>query len=365
MMWLIGMALGYFAIRFFIVVANYISNPVLQLNGRSSGQSLVSVLIPARNESGNIDRLLASLAKQHDAVLEILVLDDHSEDNTTAVVQQAAMDDRRIRLLRGKELPHGWVGKNWACHQLASEAQGNYFLFLDADVEVEVGLTGALIHECENKKLALLSVFPRQQMVTMGEKVVVPIMNFLLLSLLPLRLVYSSSHASLAAANGQCMFFHGETYRKFQWHESVKNNVAEDIQIMKAVKRSRLKGEVQLANEGIQCRMYRKFGDAVSGFRKNLPEIFAGSRWFMMMHILLSLVLFPLAAWYFPVMVSVALCLLIVLMRFAISVLSGQSPVMNALLHPVQMMSLFVIAFLALGSQWKGSTTWKGRRVKM
>lgn len=365
MMWLIGMALGYFAVRFFIVVANYISLPVLQLNGRSSRQSLVSVLIPARNEAGNIGRLLASLAKQHDAALEILVLDDHSEDNTAAVVQEAARDDRRIRLLRGKELPHGWLGKNWACHQLATEAQGNYLLFLDADVEVEEGLICALMGECENKKLSLLSVFPRQQMATMGEKVVVPIMNFLLLSLLPLRMVYSSSRATLAASNGQCMFFHGETYRKFQWHDSVKKNVAEDIQIMKAVKRSRLKGEVLLGKDGIHCRMYRNFGDAVSGFRKNLPEIFAGSGWFMMFHILLSLVILPLAAWYLPLMVTLALCLLIVLMRIAISMLSRQSPVMNVLLHPVQMMSLFVIAFLALGSLWKGSTTWKGRRVKM
>lgn len=100
---------------------------------------LVSVLIPARNERIHIEACLESvLASDTKGFrMEVLVLDDRSEDETAALVQAIAERDSRVRLLRGTELPAGWMGKSYACHRLVQEAQGDWFMFVDADVRVK------------------------------------------------------------------------------------------------------------------------------------------------------------------------------------------------------------------------------------
>ena len=79
----------------------------------------ISILIPARNEVDRLRPCLSTLSDSDYPILEILVLDDHSTDRTAELIQQRAKGDPRIRLLSGKPLPEGWVGKPWACHQLS------------------------------------------------------------------------------------------------------------------------------------------------------------------------------------------------------------------------------------------------------
>src|SRR6516165_1759604 len=88
---------------------------------------LVSVLIPARNEAHRIGFCLHSLVNQDYPNIEILALDDYSEDGTAQVVKQFS----QVQLLTGEPLPKGWTGKSWACHQLANAARGELLLFAD------------------------------------------------------------------------------------------------------------------------------------------------------------------------------------------------------------------------------------------
>ncbi|NIN99519.1 MAG: glycosyltransferase, partial [Anaerolineae bacterium] len=99
----------------------------------------VSVLVPARNEARNIRRCLRSLLVQDYPLLEVLVLDDGSTDATADIVTEMAREDRRLRLVRGQPLPQGWMGKNFACYQLARLARGYWLLFTDADTDHESG----------------------------------------------------------------------------------------------------------------------------------------------------------------------------------------------------------------------------------
>ena len=94
---------------------------------------LISVLIPARDEEANIETCLKSLQEQDYPNFEILVLDDHSSDNTAAIVERIAVQDSRVRLFRSEPLPEGWAGKPFACYQLAQKARGSWLLFVDAD----------------------------------------------------------------------------------------------------------------------------------------------------------------------------------------------------------------------------------------
>jgi chlorobactene glucosyltransferase len=365
MIGLLSAALIFFSLRLMVVVFNFFTWPVLRKNSRVIGEEKVSILVPARNEAATISSLILSVLAQPYQDFELLVLDDESEDGTADLVSRFAAADGRIRLIAGQPLPPGWLGKNWACHQLAEKATGNYLLFLDADVKISGNLIESLMKELREKKLSLLSVFPLQQMVSAGEKATVPLMNLLLLSLLPLRLVLWSRQKSLAAANGQCMFFSADEYRQQQWHSQVKNEVAEDIALMRLIKAHHLRGEVLLATHTLVCRMYTGWNEAVNGFRKNMLMIFAGSRLLMLLFFVLSIVLMPLAACLLPFLFFVGVLAALLVMRVFVSILSGQPVWMNLLLHPVQMLMLYRIIILSFISQSKGHITWKGRNVNV
>jgi len=82
----------------------------------------VSVLVPARNESQAIGRLLDDVLASRDVDLELVILDDDSTDGTADLVERRAVLDPRVRLVRGGPLPEGWCGKQHACWQLSRAA---------------------------------------------------------------------------------------------------------------------------------------------------------------------------------------------------------------------------------------------------
>nr|WP_255678988.1 glycosyltransferase [Mucilaginibacter sp. UR6-1] len=324
---------------------------------------MVSILIPARNEQQNIDNLLRSITEQDYRDYEVIVLDDGSTDETYNICARYAAAHTNFKVIKGKTLPDGWLGKNYACYQLAQQAKGKYLMFVDADEEVERGLINSAVHRMHLRQVALLSLFTNQRMFTLGEKLVVPLMHFLLLNLLPLRLVYLTRHYAVAAASGQFMFFNAEAYHANQWHKQVRNEVVEDIEIMKLVKAARYRGESLLANGLIYCRMYTGFNEAINGFSKNFLAIFNYSVPGFLVYITLLIggPLLVISTLNLPLIVFMAG--LIMLTRIMISLAAGQNALLNVLLHPLQMASMVIIAFFAIQQHLTKNTVWKGRRV--
>ena len=193
--------LFFIILRFTVTLFNFISNPKLHRVGKQYSDR-VSVLVPARNEADNILTLLRSIHKQDYMNYEVIILDDESTDDTYAVCSAFAASHPGFKVVKGAKLPDGWIGKNYACHQLAQHADGKYLLFLDADEEVKPGLINSSVHRMHLHQLGLLSLFTNQQMETPGEKAVVPLMHFILLNLLPVRLIYLVKNAAVAAASG-------------------------------------------------------------------------------------------------------------------------------------------------------------------
>src|SRR5690606_308694 len=110
----------------------------------------------------------------------------------------------RLRLLRGRPLPAGWLGKSWACHQLAEAARGEVLVFCDADVTVHPGALPRTIAAMERAEAGALTALPRQRLGTWAESAVVPLVAHLpVLALLPLPLVPRVRAPSLSMANGQ------------------------------------------------------------------------------------------------------------------------------------------------------------------
>jgi glycosyltransferase involved in cell wall biosynthesis len=170
-------------IQFLVALSNMLFQPPLSV---CRSNPLVSILVPARNEEKNIATLISCLIKQDYQNIEILIFDDMSTDNTAELIKNAAKLDNRIKYFSSGSLPEGWLGKNFACHTLSEMARGKYFLFLDADVIIGDQVIENSLASLERDTLGLLSCFPVQVMYTMAEKIAVPNMNYILLSLLPL-----------------------------------------------------------------------------------------------------------------------------------------------------------------------------------
>lgn len=347
-------------LRMLVACYNYFSTPKLPLY-RIGSPYRISILIPVRNEEMTIISLLQSIADQNYSNFEVIILNDNSTDNTLALVEDFAKGNVRFRVINGKPLEQGWTGKNFACWQLAQEASGQYLLFLDADVKVSDDLLSSAIYHLRKNRLCLLSVFSDQQMKTVGEKQVVPLMNYLLLSLLPVKLIFGHSNPIFAAACGQFMLFDNDTYRQYQWHYSVRQEVTEDLKIMKLVKLAGCKGDSLLANGLITCRMYNSYTEAVDGFSKNFIAPFNDSIPLFILFLTCVMVGPVLILATLDIYLILCLCCIVLLTRLMISNLSGQNAWHNAFLHPLQMLSLMHIGCLAVQRKTTKTRQWKGR----
>lgn len=349
-------------IQLFISIANLLFHQPFPKKHKQN-KTLVSVLIPARNEENNIGNLLSDLKKQNYSNIEILVFNDHSTDKTANIVKTFADKDSRIKLINSEQLPEGWLGKNFACHSLAKISRGNYQLFLDADVRISGNIIADVLEKAQHQKLGLLSIFPKQKMFSMGEWISVPNMNFILLSLLPLILVNKSGKPSLAAANGQFMFFYSEKYKQYWPHERMKKEKVEDIQIARFYKENQIKVACLTGNKEITCRMYENFQDAVMGFSKNIIMFFGDNTVIAVLFWLITTFGF-IPVWAgFSIPVLLAYLSAILFIRIFISIRSKQNPIVNLLLIIPQQFSMGLFIYKALQNSAKKQFEWKGRNI--
>ncbi len=363
MIWLAFPAFVFLAARLVIVIVNMITRQWLREEGQETAPS-VSVLIPARNEAENLPLLLDGLLEQTYEPFDVWIFDDDSHDGTRAVIGSYAVRDPRIRYVEGNGVPEGWNGKNNACHQLAMKAEGEYLLFLDSDVRVEPGLLAKAVRHARRHDLTLLSIFPRQLMVSFGEKITVPVMNWILVSLLPLVLTRWSHYTSLSAANGQFMLFRGREYRQHRFHAMVKEINVEDIHIFRLVKRMGYAAHTVLSRGEISCRMYRNLKEGIIGFTRSVFAFFGGSG-----TILLLFTLFTTFGVFFVwagmgLLYALIYLALALLLRALVAVVSVQPVLVGTLLSPLIQISFVRIVIRAFIFRARGKNVWKGRTIQ-
>lgn len=324
--------------------------------------SLISVLIPVRNEELNIIALLNSLKEINTPLIEIIVFNDQSTDNTAAILQECSKSDPRIRTISADSLPPGWLGKNWACHKLAAAAKGEYLLFLDADVTLSGNIIANTVNTMSQQNLGLLSIFPRQRHITLSEQLSVPLMNYILLTLLPLVLVRVSPFSSHSAANGQFMLFRAATYNKIQPHSLFRKCAVEDIAIAKYLKKNRIKVSCLTGDERVKCRMYTSYQESIKGFSKNIFMFFGNSPVLAFIFFTCATLGVVAAALYSNA--ALALYLLIVfLVQITYAAACGQNPFLTAALFPAHLFFMLQVIIRALNSRNNKTLEWKGRNI--
>lgn len=365
------MIMAWFILALLLVVLavtlfNAFTAPRLIRGPRPRKPPRTSVLIPARNESDSITGCLESLLKQDYPDFEIVVLDDASTDGTLRKVRDMSEKHPKIRVLRGRPLPPGWTGKNWACHQLSREASGDLLIFTDADTRAAETILSRTAGWMEKLNLDLVSAFPQQETVTLAEKLVVPTVYMTVYCYLPLWLTYYLPFSSLAAANGQWLVLTRTAYQKLKAHETAKNEIVEDTWIARYAKKQNLKILTTAGTAAVSGRMYRGWSEVVEGFSKNLYGLMA----YQTLPFILLLVFMCVAyispfalLFYKPLLRFAAAALLINLIIRLTLVLKYRDSVLSLILHPVAIGMTVWIGLKSMIRFRSGRLEWKGRTL--
>ncbi len=334
----------------------------------------VSVLVPARNEERHIADCVRSLLSQDYADYEVLVLDDHSEDGTSRAVREL-LRDPHLRLLTGRPLPPGWLGKSWACQQLATEATGKLLLFTDADTRHRPSALRAAVTSLYAQGVDFLSAMPRQEMRSCGERVVVPILPWSQHTFFPIPVLRKMRCPELATAVGQYMLVRREAYDAVGGYECTRASAVDDWDFVRAVAGHGLRWTLCDGAGHVTTRMYSSFRDAADGFSKNLYARFGYN--LPIFAFVWSWLLW--ATWQPPILLllraaSAASVRDAVVpwaaaatgLSFSLWLISdlrfGVSPV-HAVFHPVTVLAVFAIAMRSVVWRVLGRGTWKGRHI--
>jgi len=320
----------------------------------------ILIIIPARNEEASLASCLESLVGQTGVAFEIIVVNDHSTDRT----REIASSFPNVKVMDAPQLPRGWTGKNNALIAGAAQANGEWLLFTDADTVHLPGSLARALKEANAGQAALLSYSPEQIVSGFWEKAVMPVI------FAELAAHYRPSEVSdptspAAAANGQYILIRREAYDAVGGHAAVADNILEDVELARAVKRSGRKILFRFGGDAVRTRMYRSFSQLREGWTKNLAILFPSP--------------VRLAVWslseFLALILSLALLILFVASRqFLIAPLFLIGPVFTfrriARAHfpwTSNVLALFglpLFCYLLLRSKLshqRGRVTWKGR----
>jgi len=333
----------------------------------------VSVLVPARNEEANIGACVTSLLAQDYPDLEVVVLNDHSTDRTGEILAEMTRGER-LRVVAGRDLPEGWLGKHWACHQLAEAASGELLLFTDADTRHGPASVRHGVAALHAEGADLLTAVPFEETVTAAEQLIVPVIPWSILTFLPLEVAYRTRSPAFSATIGQYMLFRANAYRAIGGHAAIATDPVDDISLGRRIKGGGFRWRLADATGDVRCRMYQNAEQVFEGFSKNLFSAF-GNRalpfvgvwlWLEIVFLLPVAVLLArlLGAPVPNLDAGIALAGVAAgLASWGVSHLRFGFPARLIPLYPLTMLLALTIALRSVALVRRGRTTWKGRTL--
>jgi hypothetical protein len=326
----------------------------------------VSVLIPARNEERTIVAAVESALASEGAQVEVIVLDDHSEDRTAALVREMADRDRRVRLLPAPPLPEGWCGKQHACAVLGAAARYPLLAFVDADVRLAPdGLARAIAFQSASGA-DLVSGVPRQLTGALLARLLIPLIHFVLLGFLPMGRMRRRRHPAYAAGCGQLFLARRDAYERAGGHAAIGNSLHDGLALPRLFRRAGLATDLCDLTSVATCRMYESNGAVWHGLLKNATAGLGHPRTIGPVTVmLLGGQVLPILLLLSPHLRALAgaAAVLAYLPRLVGAVVFRQSW-LGALLHPLGITVLLAIQWWALlRAALRQPATWKGRTL--
>jgi len=341
------------------------------------GRPKVSVLIPARNEERSIGAAVESVLRSTGVDLELIVLDDASTDRTSEIVSLYAAKDMRVRLAAAPALPHGWTGKQHACHVLSDLARYELLCFLDADVRLAPQALARMAAFQRASGADLVSGFPCQETKTFLEWLLLPLIHFVLLGFLPLPMMRSRADSpAFAAGCGQFMMTSRQAYQRSGGHAAIRTTMHDGLLLPRRYRSVGLRTDLADLKHLATCRMYRSAAEVWHGLSKNATEGLAAPARIGPFTLLLGLgqvLPLPLLLWRLWSCTEPMQALQPAILILAVAAAAGYLPRIAAawryrqswrsvLLHPVGIAVLLVLQWASLIRKLCGvQATWKQR----
>ncbi len=363
-----------------IALAVALSNLTLYRPARRADQETlrrmgrVSICIPARNEAQNIEACVRSALGNDHPDLEVLVYDDHSDDGTGDIVRRLIDQDSRVRLVQTQPLADGWNGKQFACDQMGRAATGDWILFTDADVRFSPDCFSRAVCEADRLDCALLSTSPRQITESFGERLIIPLIHFILLSYLPMRRMRRTLDPAASAGVGQFLLAHKDAYLSAGGHASFKATMHDGVKMPRAFRRAGYRTDLFDGTDLASCRMYDSWGTVWRGFTKNAYEGLGSVALLLFLtalhligHVLPALVVLwtviapdPMRPTR-PTVGFAALAVVLALTLRVILALRFRQSITSAFLHPLGIAAITLIQWQSFAEHLLGVRSWRGR----
>ena len=352
-----------------VTLFNAATAPMLKKSVSLKSHPRVSVLIPARNEEANIGDCIQGFLSQNYDNFEIHVLDDQSTDCTGTIIEKFSEQHSEVQAIRGKPLPTGWLGKNWACHQLSQHANGEILIFTDADNRPAPDAIANTVAYMQKLKLGLLSAFPEKVTGTWAEKLVVPVVDMFVYAGLPLWLTYFSRFPSLAAASGLWIAFTRDAYQRVDGHQAVSNQIVEDVELSRLAKKNGIRILTSAGTRVVSCRMYQSFGEVWDGFSKNLFGLVRHKMipFFILILGLWTMCVLPyIAVWFAPLReLAIVAIVMNIVMRMVLALKYRHPFFTSVILHPFGVLLTLLIGINSFFQVRRGRLQWKGRQINL
>ena len=325
-------------------------------------QETVSVLVPLRNEAHNVFALIESLKNQRSlSNVEYIFLDDNSEDESFELLIQSTSGLANFHVIKGLELPSGWIGKTWALQQLLEASSGEIIVSIDADVRIQSDAISRSITLLNASALDFISPYPRQIAKTLGERLIQPLLQWSWMSTLILTLAERTSFSSMAVANGQFFIVRRRALKAANEFRAVSSAVLDDVYLARQLISTGSRGVVVNGGDIAECRMYSSWREIEAGYGKSLHYAF-GSK-LATLFVVAFLFITGIAPLVLALMGSIWgwIGFLLSVLSRVVSAIKSRANIFDAIFHPVSMALLIYLIFYSY--LMRGEITWKGRQV--
>jgi len=350
------------ALMLFFAILNYLSLRVVDDKSRAIIDQSVSILVPMRNEAENVHDLISSLIGQVNLNdFEIILLDDSSSDNTKELL--AELSGGKTKVIVGKGLEEGWLGKNFACYQLAKSARGQYLVFLDADVRLTPTAISETIQSLNSWNWEFISPYPRQIAITFLERLTQPLLQWSWFTSLPLRISQKWPRPSTVVANGQFMVIKRQAYFECDGHQGVKGEVLDDLHLARNLVKAGFRGGVADGSKVAQCRMYTSATQLIEGYAKSQWSAFVNPLGaFVAISLLILTSILPIVSALSGSLFGWYLYFAIVITRILSAIKTRTIP-SASLLHPLSAAIWISLIALSWIRKYRGDLRWRGRKL--
>ncbi len=344
-------------------------------NSRLHRQPLVSVLIPCRNEQDHISSCIDAFLAQEYKAVEILILDDHSEDRSAGILSKYAQENDNIKIIRGKLLPDGWTGKNWACHQLYESSAGDVLLYCDADTKIGVHLLRDAVATLESQSLGFVTIFPNRESQNIFDRWIWAFTSWVVASWIPLWAAYQTRIGILGVGFGQFLMLRRTAYEAIGGYEAFRGNSLDDFEIGRRVQANGINWRVYRGMERLTTASYGSTKDAVEGYGKSIfPALGRNGL------ILLLAWLFLANMTWTPVALLIleslgiirittdqlqlaSFCIMAILISWASAAVKLKISILNTVFYPIAITAVLYTAIRSYLGIRRGTIVWKDRAI--